>query len=69
MGVGALFSKWVLVFPIELSVVASWAPAQDLALDTLRLLITSPLLAPALLQAALGAEDKTLGAELSLPVG
>ncbi|OWK09667.1 hypothetical protein Celaphus_00006606 [Cervus elaphus hippelaphus] len=53
----------------ELSVVASWAPAQDLALDTLRLLITSPLLAPALLQAALGAEDKTLGAELSLPVG
>lgn len=49
MVVGALFSRWVLVFPIESSVVASWAPAQDLALDTLRLLITSPLLAPALL--------------------
>lgn len=68
MGVGALFPRWVLVFPIKF-VATGWVLAQDLALDTLHLLITSPLLAPALLQAALGAEDKTPGAELSLPVG
>lgn len=51
MGVGALFLRWVLVFPIKF-VAAGWVLAQDLALDALHLLITSPLLASALLQAA-----------------
>lgn len=69
MGVGALFLRWVLVFSIKFSVAAGCVLAQDLALDTLHLLVTSLLLAPALLQAALGAEAKALGAELSLPVG
>ena len=55
MGGGALFLRWVLVFSIKFSVAAGCVLAQHLALDTLHLLITSPLLAPALLQAALGA--------------